>query len=235
MRRNTTPWIIALALTCIARGSVAQDAGSCVDEVQRLDEGLPAVHDQASAAALGREPGARKGASLGEDQRRQVSALIEQARSAGKGGDGGRCMQSLTQARELLREAGLGAGQPGIASDTRLGTERLGIEAPDVVGGPILPAPPSAVRVPATGGATTDMGPAAAGAGAAGGAGTRGGGAAAAPRAVRQAAVRAGRQAVAVAPAAKTPAARSSVGSSCVGSSTCPTISTLALFQSRRS
>src|SRR4051794_11547343 len=116
MRRSTTLLALALALICIARGSFAQDAGSCVDEVQRLDEGLPVIHDQANAAAIAREPGARKGASLGEDQRRQVSALIEQARTAGEKGDGGRCMQSLTGARELLREAGFGAGQPGIAS-----------------------------------------------------------------------------------------------------------------------
>ncbi len=103
MRWSTTPLVLAFALTCIARAPVAQDAASCVDEVQRLDEGLPVIHDQASATAIAREPGARKGASLGEDQRRQVSALIEQARTAGEEGDGGRCMQSLTKARPASR------------------------------------------------------------------------------------------------------------------------------------
>jgi hypothetical protein len=169
MRRSTTPSIFALALTCIARVSVAQDAGSCVDEVQRLDEGLPVIHDQASAAAIAREPGARKGASLGEHQRRQVSALIEQARTAGEEGDGGRCMQSLTEARALLREAGFGSGEPGSASDTRSGTGLLGSGTPGMAGGAGLPAPPRGAGAATTGigGASTDMDPAGAVAGAA--------------------------------------------------------------------
>lgn len=190
MRRSTTPLIFALALTCIARVSVAQDAGSCVDEVQRLDEGLPVIHDQASAAAIAREPGARKGASLGEHQRRQVSALIEQARTAGEEGDGGRCMQSLTEARALLREAGFGSGEPGSASDTRSGTGLLGSGTPGMAGGAGLPAPPRGAGAATTGigGASTDMDPAATAAGAASrgqtlnrtatAAGTRSGGAA---------------------------------------------------------
>jgi hypothetical protein len=163
MRRSTTPLIFALALTYIARVSVAQDAGSCVDEVQRLDEGLPVIHDQASAAAIAREPGARKGASLGEDQRRQVSALIEQARTAGEEGDGGRCMQSLTEARALLREAGFGAGEPGSASDARSGPGLLGRGTRGMAGGAGLPAPARGAGAATTGvgGATTDMDPAA--------------------------------------------------------------------------
>jgi hypothetical protein len=184
MRRSTTPWVLAFALTCIARASVAQDAGSCVDEVQRLDEGLPVIHDQASAAAIAREPGARKGASLREDQRLQVSALIEQARSAGEGGDGAGCMQSLTQARELLREAGLGSGQPGSAYNGRAVTEPLGRGTPGMAGAAGLPAPSPRGAGAATtgiGGASTDTGPAAAGVARArvgGGAGGMGGGAA---------------------------------------------------------
>jgi hypothetical protein len=181
MRRSITPLVLALVLTCIARAAFGQDARSCADEVQRLDEGLPVIHGQASAAALAREPGARKGASLGEDQRRQVSALIEQARAAGEEGDGRRCMQGLTEARALLREAGFGAGQPGSASDARPGTALLGRSSPATAGGPVLPAPSPRDAGAATtgvGGATTDMGPAAAGGGVAGGASPRMGGAA---------------------------------------------------------
>jgi hypothetical protein len=167
MRRNTTPWVFALALTCIAPASVAQDAGSCVDEVQRLDEGLPVIDDPASAAAIAQEPGARKGASLGEEQRRQVSVLIEQARMAGEEGDGGGCMQSLTEARVLLREAGFGSGEPGSASEERSG--RLGSGGRGMAGGAGLLAPTrdAGAATTDTGGATTDMGPAATAAGAA--------------------------------------------------------------------
>jgi hypothetical protein len=169
MRRNTTRLVFALTLTCIAPASVAQDAGSCVDEVQRLDEGLPVIHDPATAAAIAQEPGARKGASLGEEQRRQVSALIQQARKAGEEGDGGGCMQSLTEARVLLREAGFGSGEPGSASDERSGTGRLGTDGRGMAGGAGLLAPARDAGAPTTGtgGATTDMGPAATAAGAA--------------------------------------------------------------------
>jgi hypothetical protein len=182
MRWSTTPLVLAFALTCIARASVAQDAVSCVDEVQRLDEGLPVIHDQASATAIAREPGARKGASLGEDQRRQVSALIEQARTAGEEGDGGRCMQSLAEARALLREAGFGSGEPGSASTDRSGTGLLGSGTPGMAGDAGLPAPPRGAGAATTGmgGEITDRGPAVESAGgAAGGAGTRAGGGAA--------------------------------------------------------
>jgi hypothetical protein len=179
MRRSTTTLVLALATTCIASASVAQEAGSCVDEVQRLDEGLPVIHAQASAGAIAQEPGARKGASLGEDQRRQIAALIDQARTAGEKGDGGRCMRDLTEARALLREAGFGSAQPGNASDARAGAGSLGSDVPGAATGPVVPAPSPSGAGGATagvGGATTDMGPAAAGPGAAG-ASIRGGGA----------------------------------------------------------
>jgi hypothetical protein len=182
MRWSTTPWVLAFALICIARAPVAQDAGACADEVQRLEEGLPVIHDQASATAIAREPGARKGASLGEDQRRQVSALIEQARTAAEDGDGALCMQSLTEARALLREAGFGSGEPGSASTDRSGTGRLGSGTPGMAGDAGLPAPPRGAGAATTGmgGETTDRGPAVESAGgAAGGAGTRAGGGAA--------------------------------------------------------
>jgi hypothetical protein len=182
MRRSTTPLVLALAMTCIARAAGAQDAGACVDEVQRLAEGLPVLHDQASAGAIAQEPGTRKGASLGEDQRRQIDAVIEQARTAGEKGDGGGCMRDLTEARALLREAGFGSTQPGNASDARAGAGLLGRDIPGTARGATVPAPSSGAAGGATagmGGATTDMGgEAAAGAGAAGGAGTRAGGAA---------------------------------------------------------
>jgi hypothetical protein len=189
MRRSITPSVVALALTCMAQSVVAQDAGSCVDEVQRLDEGLPVLHDQASAGAIAQEPGTRKGASLGEDQRRQIAALVEQARTAGKKGDSEGCMRSLTEARGLLREAGFGSGEPGIASDVPAGAGRLGRSATDGAAGSSLPAPPRGVAEGATagaGGATTHMGSAATGAAprsrdlnaTATGARTRGGGAA---------------------------------------------------------
>jgi hypothetical protein len=163
--------VLALAVTCIARAAVAQEAGSCADEVQRLAEGLPVVHDQASAGAIAQEPGTRKGASLGEDQRRQVSSLIEQARTAGKEGDGARCMQSLTEARALLREAGFGSTQPGNASDAAAGAGLLGRDIPGVARGATVPAPspgPAGGATAGVGGATPNMGPAAAGGGAAG-------------------------------------------------------------------
>jgi hypothetical protein len=186
MRRSTTTLVLALATTCIASASVAQEAGSCVDEVQRLDEGLPVIHAQASAGAIAQEPGARKGASLGEDQRRQIAALIDQARTAGEKGDGGRCMRDLTEARALLREAGFGSAQPGNASDARAGAGSLGSDVPGAARGPVVPAPSPSGAGGATagvGGATTDMGSAApapgVGVGAAGGASIRGGGAAA--------------------------------------------------------
>jgi hypothetical protein len=184
MRRSTGPAILAVALTCIASAAVAQDAGSCVDEVQRLDQGLPVIHEPASETDIAREPGARKGASLGEDQRRQVTALIEQARTAGADGDGERCMQSLTQARALLREAGFGSGQPGSASNTPSGTGLLGTGVPGAAAGAGLPAPPSGAGA-GMAGATDGTGAAAAGAAPGGrsgrtatGAGAPGGGAA---------------------------------------------------------
>jgi Spy/CpxP family protein refolding chaperone len=167
MHRSTSLSMLALALTCIAQPSAAQDAGSCVDEVQRLSEGLPVVDagGREGAADIAQEPGARRGASLGEEQRQQIADLVQQARTAGEQGDGGRCMQSLTEARALLREAGLGSTQPGTASDAGLGTGLVGSGTPGVAGGAGSPVTPP-------GGA----GPATTGAGAAGGAGTVGGG-----------------------------------------------------------
>ena len=107
MHRSTSTSMLALALACLAQPTAAQDARSCVDEVQRLSEGLPAISEgRQEAAAIAQEPGARKGASLGEEQRRRVVDLVEQARTAGERGDGGRCMQSLTEARALYASRG---------------------------------------------------------------------------------------------------------------------------------
>jgi Spy/CpxP family protein refolding chaperone len=174
MHRSTSLSMLALTLTCIAQPSAAQDARSCADEVQRLSEGLPAIHasGREGAADIAQEPGARRGASLGEEQRQRIADLVEQARTAGEQGDGGRCVQSLAEARALLREAGFGSGQPGSTSDVGLGTGVVGRGTPGVAGGASSPA-----MSPGGGAAaTTGAGAATAGTGATAGAGALGGG-----------------------------------------------------------
>ena len=166
MHRSAPLSMLALALTCVAEPSAAQDARSCADEVQRLSEGLPVVNasGRQGAADIAQEPGARRGASLGEEQRQRIADLVEQARAAGEQGDGGRCVQSLTEARALLREAGFGSGQPGNASDAGLGTGLVAGGIPGVAAGARRPVTPP-------GGVSAGT----AGAGVVGGAGTVGG------------------------------------------------------------
>ncbi|HYD32637.1 MAG TPA: hypothetical protein VEB64_17480 [Azospirillaceae bacterium] len=67
----------------------------------------------AEPGRIAQEPGVRAGASLGDEQRRRIQDLIQQAQSAGERGDGAGCLQRLGEARGLLRQAGVGSTQPG--------------------------------------------------------------------------------------------------------------------------
>jgi hypothetical protein len=169
--------MLALALTGIAQPAAAQDARACVNEVQRLSEAFPLVggHGDQAGAAIAQAPGARKGAGLGEEQRRQIGDLVEEARAAGERGDGAGCLQRLAEARALLRQAGLGSRQPGSPSSAGSGVGgALGSGIPGAAGSL---GPPTTTRPGGMGGSTlggTDGG--AAGGGASGGGGSSGGG-----------------------------------------------------------
>jgi hypothetical protein len=176
MHATSLAAVLALALTCAVQPALAQDARSCANEVRRLSEGLPILHaEDREGEPLAEEPGARKGASLQGEQRERIEGLVGRAGAAAEQGDGQGCMDSLAEARALLREAGLGSGQPG--SSTYGGG--------DVSGGP---APIGRTGIGAIGGATGtgasglsregtgDGGPAGAGGTTESGAGGAGGG-----------------------------------------------------------
>ena len=117
MHATSSAVVLVLALTCAARPALPQEARACVNEVQRLSEGLPLVHAEGREEdALAQEPGARKGASLPDERRKQIEDLVRQAGAAGEQGDGQGCLKGLAEARALLREAGLGSSQPGSAT-----------------------------------------------------------------------------------------------------------------------
>jgi hypothetical protein len=117
MHTTSSAAMLMLALTCAAQPALAQDARACANEVQRLSEGLPLLHAQGQEGeALAQEPGARKGASLPDERRQHIADLVRQAAAAGEQGDGPGCLRGLGEARALLREAGLGSGQPGPAT-----------------------------------------------------------------------------------------------------------------------
>jgi hypothetical protein len=117
MHATSSAAVLVLALTCAAQPAYAQDARACANEVQRLSEGLPLLHAQGrEGEALAQEPGARKGASLPDEQRQHITDLVREAAAAGERGDGPGCVKGLGEARALLREAGLGSGQPGPAT-----------------------------------------------------------------------------------------------------------------------
>jgi hypothetical protein len=130
MNRRAPSTVLALALAArLVEPAAAQEeeAQACGDEVQRLEEAFPL--DEATgeqAAAIAEEPSARKGAELERGQRQQVGDLIRRARAAAERGDGQACLQGLAEARALLREAGVGGGQPGLATDASPGTGSTG-------------------------------------------------------------------------------------------------------------
>jgi peptidoglycan DL-endopeptidase CwlO len=130
MSRRAPPTVLALALAArLVEPAAAQEeeAQACGDEVQRLEEAFPL--DEATgeqAAAIAQEPSARKGAGLETGQRQRVGDLIRRARAAAERGDGQACLQGLAEARALFREAGVGGGQPGLATDASPGTGSTG-------------------------------------------------------------------------------------------------------------
>ncbi|HSK39054.1 MAG TPA: hypothetical protein VK943_04735, partial [Arenibaculum sp.] len=114
MTRSIPVPLLALALALLSHPSSAQDAGACADEVQRLADAFTLM--EADGEPLAQEPGARRGASLGDDQRQRVEDLIQEARAAGQRGDAQGCIQRLAEARTQLREAGLGGSGAGVVS-----------------------------------------------------------------------------------------------------------------------
>jgi hypothetical protein len=107
---------MALTLACPAGPALAQEAQACADELGRLSAafGIDEARGEAEIA-IARAPGARQGAELTADQRRKIADRIQQAREAGERGDRQSCLEGLQQSRTLLRQAGLGGGQPGTA------------------------------------------------------------------------------------------------------------------------
>lgn len=135
MHRPIPMAMLVLALVGIAQPAAAQDARACVNEVQRLSEAFPLTGGSGQAStAIAQAPGARKGAALGDEQRRQIGNLVQEARAAGEQGDGTGCLQRLAEARALLREAGLGSRQPGSAPDASSGVGALGSDMPGAAG-----------------------------------------------------------------------------------------------------
>lgn len=107
--------LLALALAGPAR---AQDeAAACADEVRRLSDAFAIEGGDGgeARAAIAGQPGARKGASLTAEERRRLGDLVAGARRDAEQGEGQDCLRQLGEARALLREAGLGGGQPGTA------------------------------------------------------------------------------------------------------------------------
>ena len=116
MVRSTALSLSALALVLAHAGLPAaaqEEASACVKEIDRLSNSfsLPGRNDTDSAFA--QEPSTRKGATLGPEQHKQISEILQNARTAGERGDGQACAQGLAQARMALRQAGVGGSQPG--------------------------------------------------------------------------------------------------------------------------
>jgi hypothetical protein len=104
----------------------AQEAQACLDEVRRLTEVFPLDERGDQAANIAAQPATRKGAALGQGQRKAIGDQIERARAAGEGGEGAGCMAGLAQARAGLREGGVGGAQPGLATGDGLGDAATG-------------------------------------------------------------------------------------------------------------
>lgn len=132
--------LLALIMACsAARPAAAQgEAEACANEVQRLADAFAIEGGGGGGemgAAIADQPGARKGASLGQQERQRVGDLVARARQAGEQGDGQACLQHLAETRALLREAGLGGGQPGTADGTGAITDgSTGGEGPGATG-----------------------------------------------------------------------------------------------------
>ncbi|WP_207482242.1 hypothetical protein [Arenibaculum pallidiluteum] len=61
------------------------------------------------------QPGARKGTSFTEEDRRRIEEAVREARAAGERGDGAGCVRRLAEARQMIRQAGIGSGRGGMA------------------------------------------------------------------------------------------------------------------------
>jgi hypothetical protein len=152
MHATSSAAVLVLVLMCAVRPALAQDARACANEVQRLSEGLPLLHAEGrEGETLAQEPGARKGASLPDERRQHIADLVRQAAAAGEQGDGPGCVRGLGEARALLREAGLGSGQPGPAtydSPAGAGSAAGGRAPAGGVGVPVLSSGPSSLGLP---------------------------------------------------------------------------------------
>jgi hypothetical protein len=128
---------VALASACLTGDpAAAQEAQACVDQVGQLAAAFAIEGDGGEVrAAIGQEPGSRKGARLGEEQRRRIGALVQEARQAGEQGDAQGCLQRLGEVRAALRDAGIGGGQPGTADTPGTSTGSLGSSPAGVTGG----------------------------------------------------------------------------------------------------
>jgi hypothetical protein len=160
MHRITSASVLALALACVADPSAAQDARACTNEVQRLSESFSlADTKEQGGRPVAQAPSARQGATFGDEQKKHLDDLIQQARTAGEQGDGALCTQKLTEARATLREAGIGSSQPGSALGQGRGS--TGGRTPGAAGGAGSSpggAPTGADRGTAGGGAGGGMG-----------------------------------------------------------------------------
>lgn len=97
---------------------------SRIGEGTGLDRPSGPTGSRTAEGPLAREPGTRRGASIGNEQRQKIRGVMDEARDAGERGDGPGCVERLAQARTMLREAGIGSSQPGGAGggDTASGT-----------------------------------------------------------------------------------------------------------------
>jgi hypothetical protein len=78
-----------------------------------LDRPTDGAGTRSAEGPIAMEPGARRGASLGDEQRQQIRGLMDEARTAGERGDGQGCVQRLAEARNMLRQTAIGSTQPG--------------------------------------------------------------------------------------------------------------------------
>jgi hypothetical protein len=78
-----------------------------------LDRPTDSAGTRSAEGPIAMEPGARRGASLGDEQRQRIRGLMDEARTAGQRGDGQGCVQRLAEARTMLRQTAIGSTQPG--------------------------------------------------------------------------------------------------------------------------
>lgn len=120
------PMVMFGAACLMGSPAAGQEAQACADQVGQLAAAFAIDRSEGGKvqAAIEQEPGSRKGASLDEEQRHRLGTLVEEARQAGERGDGQGCLQRLAEVRTVLREAGVGGGQPGTADSP--GTRAVG-------------------------------------------------------------------------------------------------------------